>query len=217
MKNIPIFTACGGTATLILREIPRLRRAYVILQTSTPGQEAEQAAACAAFCRQLGAQEVFAASREGSALSLPHSHDMCRRTLPRTALTPPERPIRLVPLDGELTELYLQRYAAAFAPVYNASILTRDDLTRAASDGSRFFLAQSDAQWVGLGQVCRAELQAVASFSPGWGRAVTQALLAETEGSPITLLVCSANQRAMALYDRLGFSSSEIVSQWYRV
>lgn len=217
MKNIPIFTACGGTATLILREIPRLGRAYVILQTSTPGQEAEQAAVCAGFCRQFGAREVFVSSREQTALPLPHSHDMCRRTLPRAALTPPERPIALVPPDEALAPLYLQRYAEAFAPVLNASMLTHDDLSRAAAEGSRFFLAQSGGQWVGLGQVCGAELQAVASFCPGWGCAVTQALLAETQGDPITLLVCSANARAMVLYDRLGFTPPEIVSQWYRI
>ena len=140
MKNIPIFTACGGTATLILREIPRLGRAYVILQTSTPGQEAEQAAACAGFCRQFGAREVFVSSREQAALPLPHSHDMCRRTLPRAALTPPERPVALVAPDEALTPLYLQRYAEAFAPVYNASMLTRKDLSRAAAEGSRFFV-----------------------------------------------------------------------------
>ena len=39
MNNIPVFTGQGGTATLILREIPVSQRAYILLRTVLPGME----------------------------------------------------------------------------------------------------------------------------------------------------------------------------------
>jgi len=216
MKNIPVFTACGGIATLFLKEIPATRRAYAILQTHTEGMESEQAAACAEFCRMAGAQEVYLSCRDGFALPLPHSHDMLLMTLPREMLRQPERPVTLEPLCSETEQFYIPQFNRRFSPVLNAALTSASVLEQAADNGSRHFLLRAEGAYIALGEVRGNELCAIASLSPGWGEDAAWALLAQTEGDPVTLSVCSANIRAMALYECMGFRQTEVLSKWYQ-
>ena len=217
MKNIPIFTACGGTASLILSEVPRWKRAYVMIQTQTPGEESAQAASCADFCRQVGAQEVFLTCRDGTELPRPHAYDMQRHTLPRSALPIPARKVTLIPLDAKTTPVYIDAYNRRFAAIPGAAAATPEQLARAAAAGSRQFLvAGPTGDPVGLGEIRGGELRAVASLRRGWGADVTAALLQECEGDPLTLTVCSTNRPALALYRRLGFVCAATVSRWFR-
>ena len=215
MKNIPVFTASGGTATLILREIPRCGRAYVVLQTHTTGMEQEQIRDCTAFCRMAGAKEIYVSCADGTPLDLPFSHDMLLRTLPRTKLAKPECSIFLEPLSDP--NIYVSNYNNRFAPVLNAALCDQRSLAQAATEGTKHFLARYNGTLIGLGAVRKNILECVASLEPGWGYDLCCALFAETDGDHIELTVCSENIPAMLLYDRLGFDRGSLISRWYKV
>ncbi len=213
MKNIPIFTAPGGTATLILREIPKTGRAYAILQTHTAGMEPELVQDCAVFCRLAGAREVYVSSADSTALALPHSHDMLRLQLNRATLPPPERQVDLRSVIDP--EAYIVQYNSRFSPVLNAAMCDRRSLERAAAEGTQHWLAYHNGVLIGLGAIRDNTLEAVASLQPGWGRDLTCTLLAQTSGPVMELTVCSENQPAMRLYDTLGFVPTVVLSRWY--
>lgn len=216
MKNIPVFTAAGGTATLILREIPRCGRAYVILQTHTLGMELQQVQDCVQFCRMAGATEVYASCADGTILDLPHSHDMLRLSLQRSLLPRTEPPVRLGALSPETQSIYVEQFNRRFAPILNAAMCDKRALERAAAEGSQHYLVYHEDILVGLGAIRENVLEAVASTQPGWGRDVAIALLQRCSGETLELTVCSKNQRAMALYQQLGFVQNKLVSQWWR-
>ena len=60
MKNIPVFTSSYGIATLILREIPWNRTAYVLIRSVWNDQKAALLEDCKGFCRAVGAEEIYA-------------------------------------------------------------------------------------------------------------------------------------------------------------
>lgn len=218
MKNIPIFTSAGGTATLILREVPPTGRAYVILQTHLRGYEPVQIQECAAFCRTAGAREVYVSCADGAALALPHSHDMLRLQLRRGQLEAPGRSLQLESVQSsDDRALYLKHYNRRFAPIPNAAQADLRSLERAEADGTRHWLLRAaDGRLVGLGAVQDNRLEAVASLQPGWGRDLSCTLLAETCGPVLELTVCSSNLPAMRLYQSLGFTQCDVLSRWYR-
>ena len=213
MKNIPVFTACGGTATLLLKDIPKTGRSYVILQTSVPGMETLQARECAIFCRMAGAREVYVSSAMDKALELPHSHDLLRMTLHRTQRIPPGRQIDLLPVTDP--QEYILSYNLRFSPLPNAAILDETGYEVAVKNGVRHVLAYHKSQLIGLGAVWENRLEAVASLVPGWGQDVTYALMEQIEGDTVELTVCSDNLPAIRLYERLGFQVCSLISRWY--
>ena len=70
MKNIPIFTAVNGTASLILQEIPISGKAYVILRSVWTTAEA------------LLTPELQARLSERRRCSPPMARNPCRRRTP---------------------------------------------------------------------------------------------------------------------------------------
>ena len=52
MKDIPVFTTEFGVASLILKEIPYRREAYIRIQTTQQPQELLKE--CISFCRMCG-------------------------------------------------------------------------------------------------------------------------------------------------------------------
>ena len=93
MNNIPVFTSQGGTATLILREIPVSQRAYILLRTVLPGMAENLVAECASFSKMCGAEEVFASWADGDLPFLSPAYDIyllhvSKSALPRKASVP---------------------------------------------------------------------------------------------------------------------------------
>lgn len=220
MKDIPVFTACGGTATLILREIAASTRAYVILQTHSSGQVLQQASACADFCRLVGAKEIYLSCRDGTPLPMQKSYTMEQYALPREQLPgiPVEQFGKLIPVTEALLTQFIDAYNLRFRSVLGAATMTKASYQASVGNGCRHYFALDDhGTQVGLGTVQGAQLCSVASLRPGWGAAVTASLLTQTAGDPVILTVSSVNHSALSLYQRLGFSKVETLSTWYTV
>ncbi len=214
MKNIPIFTTEYGTASLILREIPYKKEAYVANPSALPGRLRELALACGEFCRAAGAERVYLAEPPGSELDFPLHTEILTMTCPRQRLDP--GPWALYPVLPENAAEYRRRYNEAMAPVANAATMERADEERLLAEGGGYFV-HMEGRAMGLGQIKDDEIEAVVSFTPGGGEAVVRALSALSEGGLIRLKVASVNERALRLYNRLGFSATGVASRWLQI
>ncbi len=217
MKNIPVYMARGGTASLVLREIPHRQTAYVRLMTVTdlPGLLEE----CAGFCRSCGAEQIFV-SRGTENLPLPHAHDMLLLHVKKEALPAAKTPVNLAPMNPDNDAIYQRIMNIGFRQVSGAATYERSDIQRIYRESQKAFLALTeDGAPFGIGEIHGSELAAVAVLpeyrGKGLGRELTLALSSECEGGEVELTAASDNEGALALYDSLGFTVKGKLSAWY--
>ncbi len=203
MKDIPIFTSPEGIATLILREIPTRREAYVLVRsvfTTLPALLQESGR----FCRAAGAERVYFGG-DADFSDYPVYARLIERAIERTRL--PQTAAVAVPVAegerGQWAALYRER----FLPVPAAQ--------SSPSAENACFICDGDER-IGLGQIRGGELLSVAALKRGRGADCVCALAAQTDSPVLTLLCAEENLRAMQLYDRLGFSRGTVKEIWYR-
>lgn len=219
MNNIPVFTGQGGTATLILREIPISEKGYVLLRTVLPGQEQALSAECASFCRMCGAKEVFVSWAEGALDFLPHAYDIYRLHVEKSAL-PEGKPVHLAPMTPANDSVYQRIYNRCFFPISHALSYDRGQIQRIYRERQSAYLALTDQhQPYGIGELHGNELAAVAVLPKyrGMGTDLTLALLNRCPGEDLSVTVASDNDAAMHLYEKLGFHLAGVESRWFRV
>lgn len=217
MKDIPIFTGHFGIATLILREIPTKRYAYVMVRSYQPGKLPELLGECRDFCIMAGAVHVIATADEPLEF-LPHVHDMLEFTCRRETLPPPLRPVELVPVTAENGQQFLDLYNRLFYPIINAATYTRTDLTRILEKGQAY-LAVVCGEFAGLGELSEDELSAIGVLPEhrGLGHHLALTLLSRMSCEVVRLRVSSVNEPALRLYGKLGFDRTAVLSRWYRL
>lgn len=213
MKDIPMFTTEYGVASLVLKEIPYRGQAYIRVLTVQAGQLPELIAECVSFCRMVGAEAVCAAG-----------HDDLEQWPVYTTVLEMRGDARV---DWEKTESIFpvtERTVARWREVYNermrgvdnaATLETRDEKRILESGGAYFVHRQG--QLLGIGWLEDGKLLAVAATVPGMGERVMHTLMSLDEGGRIVLEVASTNERAIGLYERLGFLKTREITRWYRV
>lgn len=216
MKDIPIFTTPAGTATLILREIPYKKTAYVLVRSVLPGGMRETLAACGGFCRQAGAEQVFASA--GEPLDLPPAYDMLELSRPRAGLPMPDPPVPLVPVGRDNVSDYQAAYNRLFTALPGAATCHGAEFSRLLTPGIAY-LAMPDGRLAGIGEIDGCELRTVGVLPEyrGLGRRLTLTLLHRLSGPDLFLRVSSANERALRLYEGLGFERRGVLTRWYRL
>ena len=60
MKDLQVFTTEHGAASLILKEIPYRKLAFIHIQDVQPGGLEEHLKECVSFCRMAGAERILA-------------------------------------------------------------------------------------------------------------------------------------------------------------
>ncbi len=219
MNNIPVFTAQGGTATLILREIPISGKAYVLLRTVLPGQAENLVAECASFCRMCGAEQIFAAWEDGELPFLSPAYDIYLLHVAKSAL-PEGKPVTLIPMAPENDAIYQRIYNRCFFHVSHALSYDRGQIARIYREHQRAFLAlDEDDKPYGIGELHGDELAAIAVLPKyrGMGTDLAVSLLQLCPGEDLSVTVASDNEAAMHLYEKLGFHLSGIESRWFQV
>ena len=219
MNNFPVYLSQWGTATLILREIPYKKTAYILLRTVLEEQVELLIQDCAAFCRNCGAENCFVAAAESETV-IPGTpaYALQRMTAEKAALPLLENPFRLEPLCPDNEDLYISLYNRCFRTVSNAATYDRKELQRVYRMAQQGFLAYLEDTPCGMGELHENELAAVGLLPEyrGMGKYLTLALLERCPGPELSLTVVSDNYRALALYEKLGFRTESIVSRWYR-
>ena len=216
MKNIPVFTAVNGTASVILQEIPYSGKAYILIRSvwTTAAALLEE---CCQFCRMAGAEQVFA-SWGTEDLPGAHSYDLVAMTCEKAALPQPRRPVVLEPLTPENGGDYLAVYNRCFREVPGAATYGQRDLKR-LYDTDCAFLVRQDGVCAAVAEICGEGLEGIAVLPEfrGLGYDLAAAVLQMVPSVTVRLKVASTNERAIALYERLGFVRETVVSRWWKI
>ena len=213
MKDIPMFTTDYGVASLVLKEIPYRGQAYVRVLDVQPGQIGELIAECVSFCRMVGADAVYATGQDDLARWPVYTSVY---EMQGDALVDWEKTENLFPVTEQTVTRWREIYNERMRGVDNAATLESRDEKRILESGGAYFVHRQ-GELLGIGWLDEGKLLAVASAVPGAGERVMNTLMSLDEGGRLCLEVASTNERAIRLYERLGFIKTREISCWYRV
>lgn len=200
MKNIPIFTGCDGIATLILREIPYRGEAYVLVRSVFTTLDACMRE-CEGFCRAAGADTVYFGGNADFS-TYPIYARLIEREISAEKL--PQTTACAIPTKDPTQ--WMQIYNEKFASVPAA---------QTCRTAQHAYDIIKDGEQIGIGQVEGDKILSVAAIKQGSGTDCVLALARLCEGETVKLLCAEQNERAMKLYDHLGFSRGETKEIWY--
>lgn len=212
MKDFPLFTTEYGLASLILKEVPYKQLAFIHIRDVQPGQMEAHLKECVSFCRMVGAERILAKGHEELAAYPLHSI-VYKMSMP---LEPNEPDACLWPVTVETVAQWRELYNKGMRNIDNHATMTSRDEKMILSSGGAYFVHRN-GQLLGIGWMEGAELLALVSCVPGMGEKVARTLFTTVDADRITLEVVSNNERAIRLYERMGFVKTGEVSRWYRV
>ena len=211
MKDFPLFTTEYGVASLVLREIPYRGEAYItILDSREPEKLLDE---CISFCRICGAEAVYAKGHKILESRPLHTAILEMRC---TLEAIPDTDAALWPVQEQTLETWRELYNKKARTIPNGTWMTESD--------SRAMLAKADGYFVhrgecllGIGRASGEMIDWVASLVPGGGRDVVCALAHAVTADTAVLTVASVNEKAVKLYEEIGFVKTKELSRWYRV
>lgn len=211
MKDFPVFTTENGAASLILREIPYRREAYIHIRNSL--NEKELLDECVGFCRACGAEEIFATGISEEAryplhVKLIEMRGMARITESETA--------NLWPVTEQTVSQWRRIYNEKMRRTSHARTLEEKDEMEIVSSGGAYFVHNAGDLY-GIGWLRDNRIEAIASVKPGGGHVVMNTMLSLLPGEQIILEVASDNQKAISLYETFDFAAVREVSRWFRI
>lgn len=216
MKNIPVFTATNGTASLIFQEIAVSGKAYVLIRAvwTTAAALLEE---CVQFCRAVGAETIYA-SWGVEELPGEHAYDLIAMSCPKAALPQPRQPLTPEPLTPDNGEDYLAVYNRCFRAVSGAATYGQKDLKR-LYDRDTAWLVYRDGVCAAVAEISEEGLEGIAVLPEyaGLGFDLAATVLQMVPRTTVSLKVASDNPRARRLYDRLGFRETGLVSRWWKI
>lgn len=209
MKDFPVFTTEYGVASLILKEIPYQEIAYVIIQDALEPEKL--IAECRNFCRICGARQIYAkghAALESRPLYTALWEMRCQtRAIPDTDAA-------LWPVQEQTIGAWRKIYNEKVKRIPNGAWMTEADGADMLRTGDGYFIHR-EKTLLGIGRASGGRIDLVAAVQPGAGRDVTAALAHAVTGDSVSLMVASANEKAIRLYEKLGFIKTSEISRWY--
>ena len=94
--------------------------------------------------------------------------------------------------------------------------MTRSDAEAMLTRVDGYFIHRGDTL-LGIGRAAADRIDWVASVVPGAGNDVVKALAHAATEDTLSLTVASANQKAVKLYESLGFLRTAEISKWYQL
>lgn len=211
MNDFPAFTTEYGVASLILREIPYRGRAYIKVLSSVKPELLLQE--CVAFCRACGA-EWIGASGSDALKKYPCYASLVTLSAPKCAFKPTAA--ALCPVTEETLPTWLEYYNARMREVPNGAFLDSRAGKNIFQEGGCYFVVENGVP-IGLGKLSGDRIDALASLQPGAGKHVVCALASGISCEQVRLTVAKENQKAMYLYQKMGFLPIQEENCWYRV
>lgn len=211
MKDFPMFDTEFGIASLVLKEIPYKGEAYILLREVWDAENLLKE--CVSFCRMCGAEIICATGHESLAQYPLYTTVLEMRG---DAVVDPDLLESLFPVTDATVSRWRNIYNEKMRAVDNAATLTAFDEKRILESGGAYFI-HDNGDLLGIGWLDDTELLAVAAVKPGAGRIVMNTLMSLAEGAQIVLQVASTNEKALRLYEKMGFIRTKEISRWYRI
>ena len=211
MRDFPLFTTEYGVVSLLLKEIPYKQTAYIRIREVQEGFFGEDLKECAAFCRMCGAEKIYAAGHEKLEEYPLYTAVVQMRAVARVE---EEKVKCLFPVTEKTVGQWRSIYNEKMAAVDNAATMESRDEKKILESGGAYFVHE-EGKLLGIGWWEEEKLLAVAAVEKGAGEAVMQTLLSIREGLPVMLEVASTNERAIRLYEKLGFMKTAETDRWY--
>ena len=211
MRDMPVFTTEYGVASLVLKEIPYKETAYILIRDSLEPEKLIEE--CASFCRAVGAEHIFATGHEALEKYPLHTSVLEMRG---TAWVDAEKLQSLFPVTEATVSQWRSIYNEKMRPIDNAATMTAFDEKRILESGGAYFVHEN-GDLLGIGWMDDTELLAVAAAKPGLGRPVMNTLMSLIEGAQMKLELASTNERAIRLYEKMGFIPVKEISRWYKI
>lgn len=211
MKDFPVFTTEYGVASLILREVPYRQEAYICIQATQ--QPEELLKECVSFCRAVGAEKIYA--RGLDFLEKYPLHTIIYE-MRGEAMVDENKVEHLWPVTSETIGQWRKLINERMAAVDNAGTLVSRGEAEILESGGAYFVHHS-GELLGAGWVANGEILLLASVKPGAGERVMHTLMSLMPGESLKLEVVSTNERAIRLYEKLGFIRTAELRRWYRV
>lgn len=211
MRNIPVFTTQYGVASLILESIPSRQEAFIQIQSSIEPEKLLRE--CREFCIACGAERIYAA---GDAMLEQYPFHMSLLQMNASKETLGETDASLFPVQEKTAEQWRQIYNEKMAAVPKAAYLTAFAMKRVLKEGNAYFVHRNGTL-LGIGMAGGNRIDAVASVVPGMGAEVVRALCHVLVDDAIMLEVASTNERAIRLYEKLGFVTTKELRRWHQI
>lgn len=211
MKDFPMFDTEFGIASLVLKEIPYKGIAYIILREVWDPEKL--LAECVSFCRMCGAEVICASGHESLERYPLYTTVLEMRgeaTVDISSLK------SLFPVTEATVSQWRSIYNEKMRPIDNAATMTAFEEKRIVQSGGAYFVHEN-GELLGIGWLDDTELLAVAAAKPGTGSAVLNTLMSLIEGAQMHLEVASTNERAIRLYEKMGFIKTKEISRWYKI
>lgn len=213
MRDFPFFTTEYGVASLILKEIPYRKQAYIRILDVQEDSFDEYLTECVSFCRMCGAEQIFAEGHEQ--LSKYPVYTAVNRMQGRIPFDP-EKTASLFPVTEKTVSRWRGIYNEAMRNVDNAGTLEARDEKQILAGGGAYFVHE-DSDLLGIFWLEDTKLLAIAALQRGAGERVMHTMLSVTDGEPVWLEVASTNARAIRLYEKMGFVPTAQLRCWYCV
>ena len=211
MKDFPMFTTEFGVASLVMKEIPYQGCAYIIIREAL--QPEELLRECMAFCRMCGAQRVYATGHE-ILRDKPYFTAILEMRCEKDTL--PDTDAALFPVQEKTLRDWLDIYNKKIVSVPNGAWMTDADGKKMLERGDGYFVHRGETL-LGIGMAAGDTIDWVASVRPGAGRDVLLALNHAISAETVVLTVSDRNEKAVKLYEGLGFLRVKEISRWYQV
>ena len=213
MRDFPIFTTEYGVSSLVLKEIPYKKLAYIRIRDVQKDCFREHLKECVSFCRMAGAETVYAAGSD-----LLEGYPLYTSVLEMRGHPSWEEGqiANLFPVTEETVGRWRELYNAGMAAVDNAATLETRDEKQILSSGGAYFVHEA-GELLGIGWLEENKLLAVVSAKPGSGEKILRTLMSLLDDAQMVLEVASTNARAIHLYEKLGFIRTAELGRWYRV
>ena len=211
MRDFPVFTTENGVGSLVLKEIPYRGVAYItILDSSFPTEFLQE---CEEFCRIAGASKIYARGHE-----ILQSYPLYTTVVRMSAdlMSIPRSDAMLFPVTEKTLARWREVYNQKMEYVDNSSYMSEQDAKVMLKRGDGYFVHRG-GNLLGIGMASENHIACIASVVPGGGREVVSVLAHALMDGCVTLEVASTNQKAIKLYEGLGFTAVSELSTWYKI
>lgn len=211
MQDFPVFTTEYGAASLILKEIPYTKRAHITLQaTQDPEKLLEE---CVSFCRACGAERIYATGH-ACLEKYPLYTEMRLMTCNRETIA--DTDACLFPMTEKTMGRWVQLHNQYMADVPNAAYLDSKDGREFLENGDCYFV-HKDGKLLGIGKAAEDYIDIVIAAERGMGETVVRTLCSALTEDVVRIAVATANTRAVRLYERMGFMTTNVSKRWYKI